>query len=523
MISRRSLALALACALAGCGEPTPDGPSPDDWRGLLAAGDGIGAEAALRRAIENGTPADELAPWMGEAELQQGDLLEAERWLAQGAFAPRSAAHGFHMLGRLRMRQGDLPGAGQAFDKALATSPDEPGLWVDIGRLRWRGGEQAEAIAASERALAASPDDPAALLFRAQLLRDSGGNGLALPVIERGLAASPGDPDLLAEHAATLGELGRAREMLAATRLLASAAPSDPRALYLQAVLAARAGRYDLARSLLQRSGGSAQEVPGAAMLLAVVDMENGNFATAAQGLDALLRRQPDNRRVRLLLARALALGGNHRELIARFGAEPDTPYMSMLVGRAYEAMGEREKAAPYIDGALAGGALRIVPIGARSGLDVARQRGSGNGPSVVALVRALIAADRKAEARSASRTFLAAHPGSADAAALAGDAAFAAGDPVAAAAMYQRAAAIRRNWPLVKRMAAALERAGQPDAATKAIAAHLAGEPANADAAALLGRRLLDRGETQRASTLIDQARLRGRNDPLLSRLGVS
>ncbi|WP_440113851.1 tetratricopeptide repeat protein [Tsuneonella sp. SYSU-LHT278] len=479
---------------------------------------------ALRRALDRGTPAPLLAPWLGEAELQQGDLREAERWLASGELAPEVAGHGFHMLGRLRMRQGDLPAAGRAFDKALAAgTADDPELWVDIGRLRWRGGEQAQAAEAADRALALGPRNPAALLLRAQLLRESAGNAHALPVLEQALGASPRNPDIVAEHAATLGELARATEMLAMVRRLAETAPGDPRAQFLQAVLAARGGKYDVARSLLQRSGDADRQVPAAMLLLGIVDMENGNYASAAQGFDALARRQPDNRRVRLLLARALALGGNHRELIARFGTEGDDPYLAELVGRAHEALGEREKAAPYLDAAQSGGALRIVPIAPRAAIEVAERRTAGEGVSVVDLVRGLLVRGRTTEARAASNAFLRANAGSADAAALAGDAAFAAGDARGAAALYARSAGIRRNWPLVKRLAAALDRSGRRDQATEAIAAQLAAEPANADAAALLARRMLDLGETGRARDLIEYARSRDRNDPLLKRLGAS
>ncbi len=520
MIFRPSIALLLACALAGCGDKAESGPGPDDWRGMLARRDGAGAEAALRRALDAGTPAARLAPWLGEAEIEQGDLAEAERWLTGGEFAPDAAAHGYHMLGRLRMLQGDLPAAGQAFDKALALTPDDPGLWTDIGRLRWLGGEQVQAMEASDRALAAGPDDPAALLFRAQLTRDSSGNAEALPLLERGLAAAPWDLDLLAEYAATLGELGRATDMLAATRRLSEVAPRDDRALWLQAVLAARAGQDDLARSLLQRSGYAERQVPAAMLLLAILDMENGNYASAAQGLDALSRRQPDNRRVRLLLARALALGDNHRELIARFGKDAETPYIAMLVGRSYEAVGEREKAAALIDMAEAGGALRIAPMPARTGAEVGQQHVAGDGESAVQLVRSLVEQGRTDEARRASTNFLASHPGSADALALAGDAALAAGDARAAATLYSRSASIRRNWPLVQRLVVALDRSGRGGEATELVAKHLAGEPANADAAAVLARRFIDRGYNRQAGRLIDYARARGRNDPVLTRL---
>lgn len=484
MTCRLSLAALLALALAGC-EATREPAQPGGWRALLARGDGAAAELSLRGALSGGAPVRELAPFLGEAELLQGNLGEARGWLEGAEFAPAVAGHGFHMLGRLRMREGDLPRAGQAFDQALATTPDDPELWVDIGRLRWRGGEQAQAIEASKKAVALVPGNSAALLFRAQLVRDSQGNAAAVALFERGLAGSPGHPDLLADYAATLGELGRAREMLAAVRRM----PPGPRSLYLQAVLAARAGRNDLARSLLERSGEPDRAVPAAMLLLALIDLDNGNVKSAAQGFDRLLRRQPDNHRIAHLLARSLAQGGNHRELVARFGDKADTPYLALLVGRAYEALGERDRAAPFLDRAHARRAARLVTLRSAKPLETAQARGARDGPNAVALVRALITEGRAAEARTEAATFLAAHPGSADAMALAGDAALAAGDARAALAHYGKAAAIRRPWPLTKRMAFALDRSGRRRDAAALVREQLAGEPGNAEAREWLER----------------------------------
>lgn len=512
MTFTRSLAPALALVLAGCGGGGSQPPAADDWRAALHAGDGVGAEIALKRELERGAPVAALAPYLGEAELVQGDLREARRWLGEGAFAPEVTAHGFHMQGRLRLREGDLAGAGKAFDRALTSTPDNPEVWVDVARLRYRGGEQAQAVDASRKALALGPDNPAALLLRAQMVRDAGGNAAALPLLERGLQAAPDNPDLLSDYAATLGELGRAKDMLAAVRRLAAAAPGDRRPLYLQAVLAARAGNAELARGLLQRSGDLDREMPAAILLLALVDLDNGNPASAAQGLDRLLRRQPDNQRVEALLAHSLAAAGNERELIARLAGRAHGRYLALLVGRAYEATGDRAKAAPYLDRAFAApSGVRVVALPADRPLDVASLRGTVDGANTIALVRGQITAGRKGEARATAAQWLRSFPGSADALGLAGDAAMAASDERGALRHYRAAAAIRRPWPLTKRMAAALEAAGDPAAAEALVAAHLAGEPNNAEAAALLSRSVAARGERTRAKLLADHARARG------------
>jgi tetratricopeptide (TPR) repeat protein len=509
MTFTRKAALLAALLLAACSAGGPPQP-PDHGKSERSANPG--AEAALRHALEIGRTRADSAPFVGEAALRDGDLVKARQWLGDARFSPQVAPHGYHMLGRLRMAEGDLAGAGKAFDRALQGEPEDSDLWVDIARLRYRGGEHAQAVEASKRALTLGPANPPALLLRAQLVRDAQGNAAALPIFERGLAASPTNPDLLADYAATLGELGRAKDMLAAVRRFAAAAPGDRRALYLQAVLAARAGNHDLARTLLQRSGDLDRQMPAAMLLLAVVDLDNGNPASAAQGFDRLLRQQPDNIRVQKLLARALSAAGNDRELVARFAASADSRYIALLVGRAYERLGDRTKAALYLDRAL-GSAIppHLAILGSSTPLDVASQREHADGATLVELVRGLARSGRAPEARTRAESWLKRHPGSADAMGLAGDAALAARDPRGALRHYREAAAIRRPWPLAKRMAAALEAAGDPKGAEESVAAYLAGEPNNAEAAAMLARRLAARGDRARADALLKHAALHG------------
>ena len=91
------------------------------------------------------------------------------------------------------------------------------------------------------------------------------------------------------------------------------------------------------------------------------------------------------------------------------------------------------------------------------------------------------------------------------------GDAALAARDPRGALRHYRAAAAIRRPWPLTKRMAAALEASGDAKGAEALVLAHLAGEPNNAEAAAMLARRFAARGDRRHAEALSRHAAIHG------------
>jgi len=155
--------------------PAPEVPQFERAQQALADSDGFGAEIILREMLAAGTHLPKIAALMGEAELQQDQPAEARKWLESGEFSPETRGRGFHMLGRVETLAGNLPAAGQAFDQALKSMPDNPELWVDIGRLRYIGGEQTQAVEASNHAVKLDPENPAALQFRAQLVRDAEG------------------------------------------------------------------------------------------------------------------------------------------------------------------------------------------------------------------------------------------------------------------------------------------------------------------------------------------------------------
>lgn len=507
-------------ALAGCSEPERPPPSIDEARAALSRGDPLGAEIMLHQLIEQGTPRVEVAALLGTAELEQGELVEARRWLEAGEFGDATRGEGFHALGRLEMREGRLGEAGQAFDRALESMPESPELWVDIGRLRFFGGEQVQAVDASEKAVEFGPQNPVALQFRAQLVRDAHGMQAALYWFEAALQQNPDNLDLLGDYAATLGELGRAKEMLAVIRRMTEIDQRNPRAYYLQAVLAARAGKYDLARRLLQLSNQHHRDMPAAMMLSGIIDLRGGNFASAAQEFDKLAAMQPDNRRVRLLLARALALGGNHSELVHRFGEQARlpsaSPYLVTLVGRSHEALGDREQAAWFLDHAARPASRNLVAVQGVTPLDVAQQRGVEQGSNVLSLVRGLIVAGRPAEAAQRAEAFHKRYPGSADALALAGDAHLAAKNLGKAIEYYEKSARVRRSWALTRKMIEAYRAAGRSADAERLLRAHVAGDTANAEAAFLLAALEREKGASQRAGLLLQHAMLVGaRRDP--------
>ena len=214
----------LALVSSAAAAAVPAGDALDQAAEALSRGDGIAAEAAARRALRDGTPREDVAALIGEAELLQGDLADARDWLAGGTFSGPTRERGFHALGRLEIAEGDLAAAGRAFDRALEAGGSAR-LWVDIGRLRYRAGQHHLAADAARKAVAIDPDEPRALEFQAQLTRDARGVVAALPWFELALEKAPDDLGLLGEYAATLGEAGRHADMLRVARRMVELHP----------------------------------------------------------------------------------------------------------------------------------------------------------------------------------------------------------------------------------------------------------------------------------------------------------
>jgi len=519
-LRRLVLLLGLPALLASCGGPEERASPFETAQSALVRGDGKTAESRLRAMLEQDHSEPDLAAYLGQAALQQDDLVKARRWLGNGAFSPETAGLGFRMLGQLEMREGRLAQAGAAYDRALKFDPDNAELWTDIGRLRYRGGEQLQAIEAADRALAIDPDNPVALRFRAQLVRDSHGPRPALEWFETALEATPDDAALLTEYAATLGDAGEAGEALAALRRASELSSSSPRIVYLNAVLAARGGEFDLARSLLLRAPKTQRESPSGLLLSGILDLELGHYASAALTFDRLSQIQPDNQRVIHLLARSLILSGGERELVARLSerasARRASPYLKTLVGRALETLDRREDAAVFLDAAARPAVLAITPLPSRTLPEALRFDQLDSGPDLRDFVREYLRTGQTERAVTEAGKFAREHAGSGDAQSLFGDALLAHGEIDRAIQAYSRAAQVRRDWPLTQRLTAAYTMMDDSAAIGEVLESYLSGGGNDASAAGLYGGWLASRAQFASAAAMLDSAIAHGaRNDP--------
>lgn len=488
----------------------------------LAAGDGVGAEAEIARARQNGAPAAATAPFLAEAKLLQGDP-RAAIGEAAGA-APALGAYAARIMGRAYRALGDDANATAQFNRALALAPGDSHVWTDVARFRRGGGDLAGALQAADRAVALKSNNVDALILRGELTRGQYGLAAALPWFNRALEIDRNNLPALLDRAATYGDIGRMRDMLTDARQAHQLTGGNATAYYLQAVLAARARDWTLARDLYARTNGAFDNMPAGQLLASIVDLGLGNDTQAADRLTGLVQRQPGNRKARRLLALAQWHAGDAAATVATLRpiadlADADS-YTLTLIGRALARTGDDADAARYLARAARPQQAALASLDPLSDADFAAlqataARNPGDGPTEVRLVSALLARGLGGEALARARRLAGANPGAPEPAILLGDALGTQGDFAAAAEQYRRAANLSFTEPVALRLIEALQRSGQTAAADQALALFLHQNPQSVAALTLRAGRSMQAQDWAGAIRIYEVLRARiGNND---------
>lgn len=504
------------------GDPANARAQAELARTYLLLGDGVAAGGALDRAVTAGMAPARLHQLRAAALLlgDDPDAALAEAAKARGSGVPYAR----RVAARALAAKGDRAGAARALEVLLARDPGNAGAWTDLARVRLDLGDIGGASEAAVRAATLDPRDLAALTLRGEVVRRRYGLVAALPWFAAALRHDAYYVPALLEQAATLGDIGRYGDSLAAIRKALAARPGEPRALYLAAVIAARAGERDLAAALLTRAGDGVDGIPGAMLLSGGLDYAAGRTEQAVATWRALVDRQPMNLAARRLLGAALLRSGDADGALAALRpmalrGDADS-YTLGLVGRAFEAKGQRDWAARFLDRAARGGGGVARPFGQDEDMAVladAVNDAPGDPRAAVALIRGQLERGQGAAALAGAQRLVVAAPGAPAAQQLLGDVLFAAGKTGPAAAAYARAADLRFDRPAMLRLIEARAASGDRNGAADVLALYLAQNPQASDARRALANVQLAAKDDAAAATLDGLVQDLGGRDALL------
>lgn len=493
-------------------------------RAYLLLGNGAAARGALDRAASSGVSADVLRIAKAESLLLTGDQAAART-----ALGTTSGAQADRLRAQAQAADGDPARATALLRSLIDANPRDAAAWTDLGRVRLDAGDVGVAAEAAARAVAIAPTNLAALVLRGEVVRSRYGLVAALPWFEAALRRDAFYHPALIEYAATLGDAGRYGDSVAAAERALAARPGSPQALYLLAVVAARAGKLDLAATLLDRTAGALNGLPGGLLLSGGIDYAAARYEQAVVKWRALVGLQPMNLTARRLLGAALLRSGDVsgtlevlRPLALRRDADS---YTLALVGRAFEARGDRNMAARYLDRAAAPQAAIAAPFGQDENVAVLADMASdapGDPAAAVSYLRGLLERGERGAALKQALSIARASPGAPAAQLLAGDVLAATGSVGPAATAYARAADLRFDQPTMLRLVEARALAGNQRGAADVLALYLGQNPGNVPGRRALANLQLLAGETTDAIDTLEslQGDLGGRDALLLAQL---
>lgn len=174
------------------------------WLRAAENGDEVAVDkamAALTRAVAMADASAETRALLGRVRLRRGDLVGAERDLREALATLPAPPEGFRALAEVLERRGDAAGAREALARYAALEAGTAaggGVTVRLGDLSMRIGDPHGAAYWYERATTELGPSAALLLKRAQADFDRGERERASASVAEGLALEPGHAGLRA-------------------------------------------------------------------------------------------------------------------------------------------------------------------------------------------------------------------------------------------------------------------------------------------------------------------------------------
>lgn len=262
----------------------------------LEAGDILGAEKELQRAIEGGYDKAQVAPDLAAALVQMGQFRKVtEEFANVTPAAPEDKAELFTAVGRSHLALGKPDAAKQAFEGALAARPGHVPAQVSLIALKAAGGDLSGAAGDIGKVVEDHPESAEALVLKGDLELSQGRAREARDLYLRASTLDPRDRNSrakLATLALTLDDLPAAEKAIAELRGLSGPAPLT---MQLQSRLLLRQGKLEPARDAALAALKGAPDYLPALALSAQAHLALGAYEMAEQHARRIIDLEPSS------------------------------------------------------------------------------------------------------------------------------------------------------------------------------------------------------------------------------------
>jgi predicted O-linked N-acetylglucosamine transferase (SPINDLY family) len=283
---------------------------------LESRGLGILAESCFRKAIEAAPQRAGSRSRLGRILLVQKRYPEALSILEEAVKAQADNAECWNGLGVARRECGDMPGAKQAFDRALAIRPTLVHAQNNIGNWLLAAGDSAQALDWFDKALQLSPNFYEALNNRVAALLDLGKSEEAEAAAKRGLECFPMSAPLYLNLGNSYLQRGKGFSALGAYRRALELEPGFEEAHFNLSLLGVSdhlGNAISFLKKEVERRGQSIDLLNR----LAIASMAKLSFDEAACLSREILEKNNEFVPAHVTLGNVLSAQGNTREALA--------------------------------------------------------------------------------------------------------------------------------------------------------------------------------------------------------------
>ena len=306
------------------------------------------------------TAANDVATRFQHAvRLFQLDELEAARGVCQDVIG-RQPAHcdALHLLGIIKIRQGDAGGGAQYIRRSLRANPRQPHVLCSLGNAHLELGQPAEALKDFESALALAPQFAGAWYGAGNALHGLRRFAEAVGRFDRALALQPDYSDAHLNRGHALVALGQPEGALESFQRVLAIDPGSALALRNCTIVLRQLNRLQEALPVFDRMALLAPTDPEPLLERGLAALDLLQYPEAINSLSAALRLDPASATACCARAAALYRLGRHEEALAdcdmALVLAPGRPDALCQQGQILAATGQHSAALGSFEHALA-------------------------------------------------------------------------------------------------------------------------------------------------------------------------
>ncbi|WP_428604061.1 XrtA/PEP-CTERM system TPR-repeat protein PrsT [Sedimenticola sp.] len=323
----------------------------------LEQGEGALAERELKTARDLGADEALVAVPLAQAFRQQRKYREILDEVDTGDFLPALNAEIMVLRGDAYLELGEVDRANQAFIKAAQYNPASTKPLLGLVSVKLRNGAFEDIGKLLQKAMDLDSGDPDVWHTRGDVAHAQHQFSEAVGLYNKALQLSPGNYRIQVSLASTYLDMGQYAQALGILDKLGKSKNFDPQVPYLRGVALSRLGDAEASKAaMLEASAIMAklptevkQQHPETLLLSSLIDYSMNKMDEAYAGLDAYVKRAPNNPGARKLMGSILFQRGQYDQAIQILKPAlkqiPNDYKLLTLLGTAYVKMGRHLRA----------------------------------------------------------------------------------------------------------------------------------------------------------------------------------